>query len=78
MSRSIAARASAISTRRARARVDRLGVRLRAVGGRVDVGAAGEDQPVEQVEHLRRAARRDAASGGSISASPPARCTAST
>ena len=33
-------------------RVDRLRVGARAVGGRVDVGAAGEDQPVEQREHL--------------------------
>ena len=36
----------------------RLGVRLGAVGLRVEVGAAGEDEPVERVERLLDAFRR--------------------
>ena len=33
---------------------DRLGVRRGAVAGRIDVGSAGEDEPVEAVEQLVR------------------------
>ena len=59
-------------------RVDGLRVRPLAVAGRVDVGAAGEHQPVDQRRAPPRDPRPGARSGGSISASPPARCTAST
>ena len=55
-----------------------LGVGLLPVGGRVDVGAAGQDEPVEQVEDRVGILLRRVSSGGSISASPPARWTAST
>ena len=47
-----------------------LGMGLGAVGGGVDVVAAGEDQPVEQVEHLVRVVLERARRAGS---SPPAR-----
>ena len=69
------------AARRARARSGRaragcrcvLGSRLGAVGRRVDVGAAGEDQRVEQVEQLVRASRAARLVGGRSSGRPPAR-----
>ena len=51
-----------------------LRVPLRAIGGRVDVGAAREHQSLDSVE--QRVGRLSAVpSGGSRSASPPAACT---
>ena len=53
MSRSIARRASAISTRsRSGTMLLVAGWAVGAVGGGVDVVAAGQDQAVDQVEHL--------------------------
>ena len=59
-------------------RVDRLGVRLLAVGGGVDVGAAGEHQPVDQIQRLLRVLGQTRGRAGASAPSPPARCTAST
>ena len=52
ISRSTARRRARSRTRRARHRVDGRRVELRAVAGRVDVGAADEHQPVDEVERL--------------------------
>ena len=49
-----------------------LRVALRAVGGGIDVVAAGEDQAVQQVEHLVGVCS-SRSSGGIIRARPPAR-----
>ena len=77
MSRSSARRASASSKRSRSGQVPSVSrVRLGAVAGRVDVGAAGQHQRVEPVEQhvgvLGRARRRAAGSAPA----PPARCTA--
>ena len=53
-------------------------VHVGAVAGGVDVVAAGQDQPVEQIEHLiGPSASSNRLSGGIISARPPARWIAS-
>ena len=72
ISRSSAPRARASSKRSRSGQVPRrLRMRARAVGRRVEVGAAAEDQRVEPVE--QRVRRRGAASSaGSSSASAPA------
>ena len=54
----------------------RLGVRLGAVAGRVDVGAAGEDQPVEQVEQPVGIGLGGVVGRQQQRQRPPARCTA--
>ena len=62
------ARARARSrTRRARAPCRRSRGAPAAVGGGVDVGAAGEDQAVDQLEQPARGSSASSASGGSIS-----------
>ena len=74
MSRSIARVASASSnSSRSGAALVGLGVRLLAVGGRVDVAPAGQDQAVEQRRACGRARPSAAGRARSITAMPPAR-----
>jgi hypothetical protein len=58
------------------ARAVRLGVGSRTVARRVDVGAAADQERIDEVE-ARSGISATASSGGRIRARPPARCTAS-
>ena len=62
--------------RAAGTRVDRQRVGVVAVGGRVDVRAAREHQPVDRGPVRQPGRSTSAASGGIITASAPARCSA--